>query len=171
MTRITRDGVGLLIARAWSLRATCSRRKVGCLLVDADGYQLATGYNGPASGMVHCTDKACQGASLPSGTGLDACEAIHAEWNAIARCADVREIYACYVTSSPCITCTKMLMNTGCKRIVFPERYAHDRKSEQMWIDSGQRDRPTRSWELIEESAVILSGDDLMRWNNCRVGR
>lgn len=67
----------------------------------------------------------CAGATLPSGQGLDNCQAIHAEQNALLQCRDVMTIHTCYVTTSPCLTCVKLLMNTSCKRIVFSEPYAH----------------------------------------------
>ena len=137
MTRISRDGVGLLIARSWSLRATCVRRRVGCLLVDEGHRTLASGYNGPASGMPHCIDHPCGGAHLPSGTGLDACEAIHAEANALMYCADPRRISTCYVTASPCVACCKMLLGTGCHRIVFVDEYPHP-EARDLWLRSGR---------------------------------
>ena len=133
MSRITRDELGLLLAHAWSLRGTCARRRVGCVLVDVDGYQLASGYNGPAAGQVHCTETPCPGVGLPSGIGLENCEALHAEQNALLRCPDVRLVHTAYVTNSPCITCVKLLMNTGCQRIVFAERYAHDEPARALW--------------------------------------
>lgn len=133
MTRPSRDELGLRLALLWAERATCARRKVGCVLFDADGYQLSAGYNGPAAGQPHCTEAPCPAVGMASGTGLGLCEALHAEWNAIARCPDVRKIHACYVTASPCLTCTKMLLNTSCRRIVFVERYAHDQAAEALW--------------------------------------
>ncbi len=136
MTRPTRDETGLALARVWAARGTCARRKVGCVLFDADGYQLSAGYNGPASGEIHCVDHPCPGIGLPSGTELRKCEAIHAEMNAIARCADVRRIHTCYVTSSPCEDCVKSLMGTGCRRIVFAEEYPHP-EAKARWLRNG----------------------------------
>lgn len=135
--RPTRDETGLALAHVWAQRATCARRKVGCVLFDADGYQLSAGYNGPAAGEPHCVDHPCPGAGLPSGTGLDECEALHAEWNAVARCADVRLIHTCYVTSSPCVACAKILLGTGCRRVVFAEAYPQPR-AELIWRNAGR---------------------------------
>jgi len=131
--RIDCDRLGLLLAAAWSLRGTCVRRRVGCVLVDHDGHQLSSGYNGPASGLPHCIDEPCPGASFATGIGLDVCESVHSEANALMRCADVRRVFHCYVTCPPCVTCVKMLMNTGCQRIVFSERYAHDEPARALW--------------------------------------
>jgi len=141
--RITRDLLGLKLAKMWSLRGTCARRQVGCVLFDDVGYQIGAGFNGPASGLPHCIDTPCRGANHAPGTGLELCEAIHAEANALLRCPDVREIFTAYVTHSPCIHCVKLLMNTACVRIVFEEKYAHDEEARKMWLKSD----PRRSWE------------------------
>jgi dCMP deaminase len=142
--RLNRDQLGLLLAHAWSLRGTCARRRVGCVLMDADGYQVGAGYNGPPSGHPHCTDEPCAGASLASGEGLELCEAVHAEANALLRLADPRRVHAAYVTHSPCLHCVKLLMNTSCRRIVFAEPYAHDEAARALWLttkDDGDRIR------------------------------
>jgi len=126
------DDYFLAMARLVSYRATCHRRAVGCVLVDKYNHVLATGYNGVASGEPHCIDVPCAGAELPSGTGLDKCEAIHAEQNAILQCRNVADIETAYITVSCCITCTKLLMNTGCKRIVFITAYT-DESPKKLW--------------------------------------
>lgn len=144
--------------------STCCRRKVGCILVDSNGIILATGYNGVASGLPHCNrpfieiqidrsektsyPNACEGAFLPSGTGLDKCQAIHAEQNALMQCPDIHKIHSCYVTTSPCIHCVKMLMNTSCENIFFKEEYSHE-KSMDMWLDSGTEKGLNRLWSRV----------------------
>lgn len=107
-------------------RATCSRRKVGCVLVDVYGHVLATGYNGVARGEVHCIDSPCPGAGLPSGEGLHLCQAIHAEQNALLQCTCPNFVHTVYTTSSPCIQCMRLLCNLpNLQRIVFAEEYPH----------------------------------------------
>lgn len=134
MSRVSVDEVGLLVARAWALRATCPRRQVGCVLMDAAGFVLSTGYNGPPSGQPHCTEEPCPGAGMTSGQGLNICEAVHAEANALLRCDDVTRIYTCCVTTSPCLACVKLLLNTGCRRIVFIEEYVHGADARARWV-------------------------------------
>jgi dCMP deaminase len=148
------DEWGLALARVVATRGTCARRQVGCVLTDAKGRILATGYNGVAAGRSHCRDagRRCPGALMKSGSGLDLCEAIHAEQNALLQCSDVRDIHTCYVTASPCVHCVKMLLNTGCRRIVFAEDYAHG-ESKQWWVES---DRPldpnfARQWICLPD--------------------
>jgi dCMP deaminase len=147
------------VARVTAKRASCLRRAVGCVLLDSDGFILSTGYNGVAAGQPHCNRQAqdtwpdgdplgpvqypsaCPGAFAQSGTNLDGCHAIHAEQNALLRCADVRRIHSCFVTASPCMTCTKLLMNTSCERIIFDQPYPHS-EAELLWINV----RPARRW-------------------------
>lgn len=121
-----------------SSRATCPRRKVGAVLINNRGHVLATGYNGVASGLVHCIDVPCPGANSKSGEGLSKCQALHAEQNALLQCRDVYQIDTLYVTTSPCITCTKLLLNTSCKRIVFLSEYSHNDASE-LWTSTNRK--------------------------------
>lgn len=152
VNRPSRDEWGLALASVVATRGTCLRRQVGCVMMDEAGLILATGYNGRAAGMAHCNEKvilmrssehgpqvkadypsACAAAHADSGTQLDGCEAVHAEANALMQCGDVRRIHTCYTTVSPCVSCVKMLKNTGCERIVFSERYAHDEEARRLW--------------------------------------
>jgi dCMP deaminase len=107
------------IAYDISTRGTCPRLQVGCVLVNKHNHIIATGYNGVAAGLPHCTDEPCPGAFVESGKGTGTCEAIHAEQNALLQCKDIHEIEVAYITHSPCKTCIKLLLNTSCKKIVF----------------------------------------------------
>lgn len=70
----------------------------------------------------------CAGADYDSGKGLDICEAIHAEQNALLQCTDVQKIHTVYVTVSPCRHCMKLIMNTSAKRVVFLSEYSQSSK-------------------------------------------
>lgn len=85
---------------------------------------------------------ACSGASAPSGTNLDACQAIHAEQNALLQCRDIYQIQTIYVTASPCVTCCKLLLNTSCERVVYLEEYPHS-TARDLWLAAG------RQWEQL----------------------
>jgi dCMP deaminase len=139
--RPAKDEYFMEMALVVSTRATCQRRRVGCILTNARGHVLATGYNGNAAGLPHCLNKPCPGAFADPGTGLELCEAIHAEQNALLQCPNVYAITTAYVTVSPCVTCTKLLMNTSCERIVYLEPYAHDEAASELWRRAG------RVWE------------------------
>jgi dCMP deaminase len=124
MTRISRDEWGLRLAEVTALRGTCSRRRVGAVAVDINGVILSTGYNGVPRGFQHCNEVPCAGTGFASGLGLDTCEAIHAEVNCVVFCPDTQRIMTLYVTTAPCVSCGKLLLATGCTRIVFREDYA-----------------------------------------------
>ena len=138
MSRPTFDEYFTSMVSVVASRGSCARRKTGCILVDDNNQVLSTGYNGPPSGFTNCTDTPCAGANLPSGEGLDKCEAIHAEQNALLQCPDVRKITTAYCTTAPCIHCIKLLMNTSCSRIVFVEDYPHAAQSEKLWTQKGE---------------------------------
>jgi len=147
------------MAKHAALRSTCLRRSVGCVLVNERDQILSTGYNGVPSGFKHCNEgvlegtmdwagvsypNKCSGADAPSGEKLDACNAVHAEQNALLQCPNVYEIKTAYVTASPCMHCIKLLLNTSCEVIVFDEEYTHC-EAKTMWIDSG------RTWLNIND--------------------
>lgn len=142
MERPTRHETYLRMARTLSFRSTCARRNVGCILVDKDGHVLATGYNGVPQGMDHCIDTPCPGAGLSSGMGLEQCQAIHAEQNALLQCPDVRDIHIVYCTTAPCMHCVKLLANTGATSIFYIEPYPGQQVQERFWLQS----RKERFW-------------------------
>lgn len=147
--RPSRDEWAMRMALMTAQRTTCCRRAVGCVLLNARGHVLATGYNGVAAGLPHCNHQhgdefphACSGAKAPSGTNLDGCQAIHAEQNALLQCKDIYQIHTAYVTASPCMTCVKLLLNTSCERIVYVDEYPHN-EAGKLWTSAG------RSWEQL----------------------
>jgi dCMP deaminase len=166
--RPSRDEVYLNVAADIAKRSTCFRRSVGCVLTDQEGVILSTGYNGVAAGRPHCNEEGeivhyqhptkplgvimnsvpsypqrCEGSDAPSGQNLDACQAIHAEQNAIIRLPDYRRVYTCYCTASPCISCVKLLLGTYCLEIVFREEYPHP-TAKEWWLASG------REWKHLK---------------------
>lgn len=134
--RPPKEETWLHIAAEHAQQGTCARRACGCVLVDANGDAIGMGYNGPAAGQPHCIETPCPGATAAPGTGLDACEAIHAEANALLRCREPFAIDTAYVTASPCLGCVKLLLGTSCRRIVFIEPYAHDSEARQRWLNA-----------------------------------
>ncbi len=125
MPRPSLDQLYLQMAQLIATRGTCARRQVGCVLVDARGRVLSMGYNGVPSGAPHCTDHPCPGANFPSGQGLNECQAIHAEQNAVVLLPDPWAVHTAYITVTPCQSCVKLLLATSCQRIVAAGTYAH----------------------------------------------
>jgi dCMP deaminase len=136
--RPTRDDIYLRMAELIAERGTCIRRQVGCILVDSRGRVLSMGYNGVAAGRPHCSEGCpCPGAKFPSGQGLDKCEAIHAEQNAIILLSDPWSVETAYITTTPCLSCVKLLLGTSCKRIVCRSLYPHH-EAIQWWQESNR---------------------------------
>lgn len=136
-----KDSVFLEVAFILSTLATCKRRQVGCVMVDSKYRVLASGYNGTPAGAVNCTEHPCKGADYPSGQGLEFCEALHAEQNALIHLKDPDVVSTIYCTTAPCIHCVKMLANTSATRIVFGVDYPHSELSKSFWESLG------RTWQ------------------------
>lgn len=122
------DNYFMTITRQVAERSTCTRAKVGAVIV-RDKNILATGYNGSPAGLPHCLDVGClvYKSTTPSGEVEENCfRTIHAEINAIAQAAKnghaIRDADI-YLTHTPCIHCFKVLVNTGIKRIVYERPY------------------------------------------------
>ncbi|RME41508.1 MAG: cytidine deaminase [Deltaproteobacteria bacterium] len=123
------------IASLVASRSTCLRRQVGAVVVK-DRNILATGYNGTPSGITHCEVTGClrEQLKVPSGQRHELCRGLHAEQNAIiqaARHGVNLDGGILYCTHSPCIICTKMLINAGIRKVVYLEGYP-DELSLQM---------------------------------------
>ena len=149
--RIPSDWYFLKMANLASERATCKRRKVGCILVNSKKHVIATGYNGVAASQEHCIDNPCKGADFKSGEGLDVCNAIHAEQNALLQCKDVYDIETIYCTVSPCIHCIKLLLNTSVKHVVFGEKYTDCEALGDYWMNNKKDGR----WTYINKKIVL----------------
>ena len=106
----------LRMASIWSENSYCRRRKVGALIVKGNMI-ISDGYNGTPSGFKNrCEDE--EGVTFPY--------VLHAEANAItkvARSNNSSEGATLYVTSSPCMECSKLIIQSGIKRVVFSEMY------------------------------------------------
>jgi dCMP deaminase len=128
------------IARLVARRSTCLRRKVGAVMVKEKNI-LATGYNGTPSGITHCVETGClrEQMKVPSGERHELCRGLHAEQNAIIQAARHGVNIAgatLYCTNSPCIICTKMLINAGVQQVIYLEGYP-DKLSLDMLHESG----------------------------------
>ncbi|MEE9369019.1 MAG: cytidine/deoxycytidylate deaminase family protein [Pontiella sp.] len=115
------------IAHVVSKRGNCSRRKVAAVIV-RDRRIVSTGYNGTPRGIDNCFEGGCPrcASNAPSGENLGECICAHAEENAIVQAAyhgiSVRD-GSLYCTLSPCLMCTKMIINAGIKEVVYETEY------------------------------------------------
>ncbi len=121
-------GIALKVAE----RSTCDRAHVGAIIV-RDRRILTTGYNGSPSGLPHCDDV---GHLIVDGHCV---RTLHAEQNAIIQAAyhgvSVKD-GTIYVTHQPCLTCAKMIINAGIKRVVYAGEYP-DNLARQFLAEAG----------------------------------
>jgi len=124
------DEYFLKIASVVAERSTCLRHHVGAVAV-RNKHILATGYNGAAAGLKDCLELGClrDEMNVESGTRHEICRSIHAEQNVIIQAAlhgVTLEGATVYCTHSPCVLCSKMLVNARIKRFVTYGSYADD---------------------------------------------
>ncbi|MBD5419882.1 MAG: dCMP deaminase family protein [Muribaculaceae bacterium] len=109
------DSRYLRMAQIWSENSYCVRRKVGALIV-RDNMIISDGYNGTPSGFPNVCEE--NNVTFPY--------VLHAEANAItkvARSNNSSEGGTLYVTASPCMECSKLIIQSGIKRVVFSDLY------------------------------------------------
>ncbi|MBQ9076751.1 MAG: dCMP deaminase family protein [Muribaculaceae bacterium] len=106
----------LRMARIWAENSYCVRRQVGAIIVK-DSMIISDGFNGTPSGFENiCEDE--DGVTKPY--------VLHAEANAItkvARSNNSSDGSTLYVTASPCLECSKLIIQSGIKRVVYNELY------------------------------------------------
>ena len=121
------DEYFMRIAKVVASRSNCMKRHVAAIIVK-DRRIVSTGYNGTPRGITNCNEGGCERCNTfsPSGQGLSECTCSHAEENAIVQSAyhgiSIKDT-TLYVTFSPCLNCTKMIINAGIKEVVFNENY------------------------------------------------
>ena len=105
----------LRMAQIWAENSYCKRRQVGALVVKRQMI-ISDGYNGTPSGF----ENVCEEDDKTKPYVL------HAEANAItklARSHNSSEGATLYVTSSPCLECAKLIIQSGIKRVIYAEKY------------------------------------------------
>lgn len=106
----------LEMAEVWARNSYCKRRQVGALLVK-DRMIISDGYNGTPSGFENiCEDE----------NGVTKPYVLHAEANAITKVAksgNSSQGATLYVTASPCLECSKLIIQAGIRRVVYKDEY------------------------------------------------
>jgi len=106
-------------------------RKIGAVAV-RDKRMICTSYNSAPVGVKSCTERGVclrQKMGIQSGTELQLCYAVDSEQALICNAA-LQGLSlkgsTVYVTHQPCVTCLKMLINAGVKRVVYKNEYPDD---------------------------------------------
>lgn len=110
------DKAYLRIAKEWGQLSYCKRKQVGAIIV-RDKMIISDGYNGTPSGFENC----CEDEENNTKWYV-----LHAEANAISKVA--RSTQSCegatlYITLSPCKDCSKLIHQSGIKRVVYHQEY------------------------------------------------
>ena len=106
------------IATRIAKESHCKRKQVGALIVTPDGKNIQSfGYNGTPTGHPNtCED--INNLTIPT--------VLHAELNAIAKCAEAGQSTAgstMFVTLSPCINCSLLIIQSGIKQVYYRDQY------------------------------------------------
>lgn len=135
------DEYFMRIARMVALRSNCVKRKVAAIVV-RDRRIISTGYNGTPRGVRNCNQGGCPRCNslAASGTRLDECVCSHGEENAIVQAAyhgiSIKDAVL-YTTLSPCLQCTKMIINAGIREVVFNAQYPLGETAQTILAEAG----------------------------------
>ena len=134
------------IAKVVATRSNCCRRQVAAVIVK-DKRIISTGYNGTPRGTKNCNEGGCPRCNnlVESGTRLDECLCSHGEENAITQAAyhgvSVKG-GTLYSTFSPCLMCTKMIINSGIQEVVYNMDYPLNDAARNLLKEAGVISRP-----------------------------
>jgi dCMP deaminase len=107
-----------------------------------DGRIISTGYNGTPRRTRNCFEGGCPRCNAvgPSGQNLGDCYCSHGEENAIVQAAyhgiSIKES-TLYTTFSPCLLCTKMIINAGIREVVFNQEYPLAKPAQALIREAG----------------------------------
>lgn len=110
------DNAYLRMAGEWAKLSYCERKKVGAIIVK-DNMIISDGYNGTPSGYENCCE---------NENGETNWYVLHAEANAILKVAKSTQSAdgaTLYITLSPCKECSKLIIQSGIKRVVYRDEY------------------------------------------------
>jgi len=129
------------IARVVAMRSNCIKRKVASIIVK-DKRVVSTGYNGTPRGATNCNEGGCPrcNSMARSGTALEECLCSHGEENAITQAAyhgTSLKGATLYTTLSPCLLCTKMIINSGIVEVVYNREYALNERALALLKECG----------------------------------
>jgi dCMP deaminase len=137
-----RDVYYMGLALKASSRSDCLKRNLGAIVVRNDRI-LTTGFNGSPAGVPNCNEggcKRCNDSSIPSGKDLDKCSCVHAEQNAVLQAAYLGtrlEDATIYTLLFPCMTCTKDIIQSGIKRVVYAGSYPSQSETTKLLERAG----------------------------------
>jgi dCMP deaminase len=144
------DEYFMAIARVVASRSNCVKRKVAAVIT-RDRRIISTGYNGTPRGTLNCNEGGCPRCNsfAEGGTRLDECLCSHGEENAITQAAYHGVLVkggTLYTTFSPCLICTKMIINSGLTEVVYNAEYPLGQTSLDLLREAGVKVRKLALW-------------------------
>ncbi|MDI6825665.1 MAG: dCMP deaminase family protein [Candidatus Aenigmarchaeota archaeon] len=153
--RISKDEYYLQIARTVAQRSPCIRRQFGAIIVK-DDVIVSTGYNGPARGVINCTEIGClkDEMNLPHYSGYEHCPAVHSEENCILNAArhgaNVLNgtMFICgqnfkdksITESKPCERCKRAIINAGIREVLTMDKNGKITRYEvKDWVEEDSK--------------------------------
>jgi dCMP deaminase len=129
------------IAKVVATRSNCIKRKIAAIIVK-DKRVISTGYNGTPRGARNCNEGGCPrcNSMAESGTALEECLCSHGEENAITQAAyhgTSLKGAVLYTTFSPCLLCTKMIINSGISEVVYNQEYPLNERAQSLLRECG----------------------------------
>ncbi len=137
--RPTWDEYFMMMADVAKMRADCTRRQVGAIIV-RDYRIISTGYNGTPHKIKNCSEGGClrclrrDRGEIKGYEYEESCVCIHAEQNAIIQAAlhgSSTHNSTLYTTANPCSTCAKIIANAGIVRVVCRVEH-HDKAGMEL---------------------------------------
>ncbi len=151
------DEYFMRIASMVALRSNCVKRRTAAVVVK-DRRIISTGYNGTPKGVTNCYEGGCPRCYnlTPSGTDLGECRCSHAEENSIVQAAYhgvSLKGATMYTIFSPCLLCSKMIINAGIKEVVYLSEYPMASASRRLLEEAGV---VLRAMHLPDSSIIDL---------------
>ena len=153
------DEYFMRIATVVALRANCVKRRTAAVVVK-DRRIISTGYNGTPRGVMNCYEGGCPRcySLAESGTALGECRCSHAEENSIVQAAyhgvSLKDA-TMYTIFSPCLLCSKMIINSGIKEVIYLSEYPMASASRRLLEDAGV---VLRAMKLPKDSIDFILG-------------
>ncbi|MBI5046112.1 cytidine/deoxycytidylate deaminase family protein [Candidatus Micrarchaeota archaeon] len=148
LNRPSWDDYFMGIAKVVASRSNCVKRKVAAIIVK-DKRVISTGYNGTPRGAKNCSEGGCPRCNnfTESGKNLEECLCSHGEENAIVQASyhgiSIKDSVI-YTTFSPCLLCTKMIINSGIKEVVYNVEYPMSETSMKLLKEAGVKARQNK---------------------------
>jgi dCMP deaminase len=148
LSRPSWDDYFMGIAKMVAMRSNCVKRKVAAVIVK-DKRIISTGYNGTPRGTRNCAEGGCPRCNnfSESGKNLEECLCSHGEENAIVQASyhgiSIKDSVV-YTTFSPCLLCTKMIINAGIREVVYNVDYPMAETPMKLLKEAGVKMRQHR---------------------------